>query len=634
MVLEGKKEPGFSDLLAAAKPLNPPPMPEGRPKKIRVFVDRDREYYHEENRLKQAVVVHATELQINFELSVDKVAEWVAQANVIAENEVTIAAITKRRYLIIMPEGVAPETLIEAIPYDIWDLGLTFQKWDPMEDAEKTVPRFRAIVDLVGIPPPLYRENHVINAVSSFGLYLGSIAQRKSEDISTWSVVVATMKLEDIPLEVGMVAGGVEHPVQVRPVNWSEGPIYTEEDFPVVPKKYSKPAKPPKQDEAGLSDGSRTYGPDKEGDDDSEKIYMSKRVLMELCRDVDPELLPLEVREVIAGNQPERTRWNSEQDSEHATPKFTQDLATTDQQENDVAASQVLNQRLKSIICVPQQIRQEEQEVQTVISPCQKRTEEDTRGQFLNLGKEQLLGFDVATGDEETLQGERDYTSEAPATPKETQDVHQTVDNSIPTELASPRQERQEDQMGKKASVFSPPTTSRKRKRVGKDGFSPDKEVQQLMEATPLRILTRNKDSPDVTLQEVRRSVLLKRKTHNMGLMGAGPAGPSKKSVTSAQTTEVQVSLGVGGPYQMQIEKDQLEALAKVTGVATNLLDQIIQEDNADRQAQKENQEDENESEPESDWGDHASPETDADSETGSDKDSEADEAEGSEQED
>lgn len=209
------KDLDFKELLTGDRPLNAPPLPTNRPKKIRCFVDCDAEYHHEVKRLQLAVLVKASGISINFELSVDKVAEWIAKSNLIPEREVTIAALTNQRFLVIMPEGLAPETLVEAIPYEVWEEGVSFHIWDPMEDTTKVTPEFKVMVDLVDIPPPLYREKEVINAVSSFGVYLGTVAQPNPADLSIWTVVVATEKLEDVPYAVSMVVEGKERDIEV-----------------------------------------------------------------------------------------------------------------------------------------------------------------------------------------------------------------------------------------------------------------------------------------------------------------------------------------------------------------------------------------------------------------------------------
>ncbi|KAF3327769.1 hypothetical protein FCM35_KLT06375 [Carex littledalei] len=240
-------ELGFDELLAEPKPLNPPPMPEGRPQMLTCFVDRDPQFYHEMNRLHNAVVVHTAGLAVNFDLSVDKVAEWVAESKILPATDVTIAALTKKRFLIMLPPGLAPEVLIQAIPYELWEEGLSFQKWDPLEDAATIRPEFKTMVELSGIPPHMYREKAVINAVSTFGTYLGTVAQPSPANISSWTAVVATESFVDISCSVMMVAGPIKYPVQVCPVKWKKGPMFREEDFPQPQQKFSKPPKPVKQ---------------------------------------------------------------------------------------------------------------------------------------------------------------------------------------------------------------------------------------------------------------------------------------------------------------------------------------------------------------------------------------------------
>ncbi|KAF3328186.1 hypothetical protein FCM35_KLT06792 [Carex littledalei] len=193
------RDPDFNELLTGPRPINPAPLPPNRPSQLKCFVDVDADYHQKVHRLQQAIVVDASAIPINFELSVDKVAEWVAKANVIPERQLTIATLTDCKFLIPMPYGLAPETLVEAIPYEVWDEGLTFHQWDPLRDGRKISPQFKIMVDLEGIPPPLYREKTVIEAVSTFGVYLGTVAQQNPASLASWTVVVATEKLENVP---------------------------------------------------------------------------------------------------------------------------------------------------------------------------------------------------------------------------------------------------------------------------------------------------------------------------------------------------------------------------------------------------------------------------------------------------
>lgn len=590
-----KSEPGFEDLLMANRPLNPPPMPMDRPAKVRVYVDRDSEYYHEVNRLKQAVVVHTMDLPINFELSVDKVAEWVTQTKVMEEKDVTIAAISKKRFLIIMPEGIAPETLIEAIPYEIWDLGLSFQKWDSSEDAVRMVPQFRTIVDILDIPPPLYKEKEVINLVNSFGLYLGSIAQRRQEDISCWTVVVATEKLEDIPYAGAMVAGGQEYPVQFRAVNWARGPIYNEEDFPEAPIKFAKPPKPTQESQSRSEQV--VQGHNEEDEEVEDKVYMSRRVLREICRDIDPTLIPEELREVIAGYPMEQSRWSGGEGSNMVAQEATPQAAVEDQQQEMGLDLQPVQNRLKSIICVPQRIYDDSpnSQVQHGIMSHASQLSDDVEFDVVspkcigNEEDEKLRVLDETDGDVASMQTSLISPLKLPVTQTG------TGGGDISKETVG---------LGE-GQGFSPATSG---------GVESPQETLHLMTATPIQTLPRK----EVQVSEARQSVCnkLKRRRRNPGknLMRDGPGGPSNETT---ERPKAALQLGPDGLYQIQVNYSHAMGLAATAGIEKDLLDRVIQEDNQERAKSQnegldnaEQHSGEEEGQQEINWGDHSSPET------------------------
>lgn len=296
-------EPEFADMLKNPKPANSPIMPENRPGKLRVFVDRDDEHQHEVARLEQSVIVHTENLGINFNLSVDKIAEFAAQTKLVIEHEVRISSLSRGRFVILLPAGLAPDTFIEAIPDELWDMGLTFQRWSPLHDANLLNPAYRVILDIVDLPPHLYREKQVVRTVSGFGLYLGSIAREKQEDLATWTAVVAVEELEHVPFHLGFVTAGLEQIAVVQPVMWSRGPVFKREDMPVLPKVFTKP--PPKQIITPHAQPSQS----RHDDTVDEQIHVSKRVLFEICRDLPEKAIPPELRQIMAGESSTLASW-------------------------------------------------------------------------------------------------------------------------------------------------------------------------------------------------------------------------------------------------------------------------------------------------------------------------------------
>lgn len=299
----GQGEPGFDELLKKPRPANPPVMPENRPRKIKVFVDRDDKHHHEVARLQQSVIMHTTDLHINFQLSVDKIAEFAAQTGLVTEHEVAISMLSKGQYVILLPEGLAPDTFIEAIPEALWDMGLSFQRWSPLLDAKLLNPAYKIILDIYDIPPHLYREKQVVRAFSSFGLYLGSIAREKQEDLSAWTAVVAVEELEHVPYQVSFVTGGLEQEATVKPIMWSRGMVFKKEHMPVLPPIFAKP--PPKQVSPIVAQPASLM----QDETLNEHIHVSRRVLFDICKGIEVDKIPPELRRVLAGEQQSITCW-------------------------------------------------------------------------------------------------------------------------------------------------------------------------------------------------------------------------------------------------------------------------------------------------------------------------------------
>lgn len=232
-------EPGFEELLTGSYPYQEPEMPAERPARLHCFIERDEAYYKELERLKQAVVMHTRGFQ--WDLSVNNVADYACRTKLVNRDEIQISTLSGSRFLIVLPEGLDPDTFINATPQEAWDEGLSFQPWTPLEGAEISVPAYKVLLRLVGIPAHLTRDKHVINVVNRFGVYLGSIAPEDPVSIASWIVAVGVDDLSLVPPQLAMHDGGLVHLIQVYTLAYRRGPIYLAEEMPKHPKIYRHP---------------------------------------------------------------------------------------------------------------------------------------------------------------------------------------------------------------------------------------------------------------------------------------------------------------------------------------------------------------------------------------------------------
>lgn len=239
---EDRAEPMFDELLTGSYPYNPPVMPANRPDEVTCFIDRDMDYFIQANKLQRAVVMQVT--TIDMELDIDEVAELAMQTKLVQREEITIGTLTKARFIISLPEGMAPQTFIDAIPASVWRIGVSFQPWSPLIDGVKMIPRYKALIDLVGVPMDLWRESAVIRAVSKFGLYLGTVSNKNPSHLEKWRVAIAIDDLLELPRRIAVVVGGVKRKVQIYPTKVIEAPIYKESEMPRETEVFTGPPLP------------------------------------------------------------------------------------------------------------------------------------------------------------------------------------------------------------------------------------------------------------------------------------------------------------------------------------------------------------------------------------------------------
>lgn len=278
------KEPGFEELLEGPYPYRSPEMPEDRPLRLHCFLERDDAYFAELERLKQAVVMHTKATQ--WEMGQINAGDYACRTGLVTKEELQISELTDSRFLILLPQGLDPDTFINATPQEAWDEGITFQPWSPTEDAEISIPAYKVLVNLVGIPPHLRREKFIIQAVARFGVYLGTVKPENPESVASCLVGVGVDDLSLVPPALALHVGGAIHNVPLYTVAWKRTPLYTAADMPKQSKVYRRPQPPPSSTDSDREDRN----------DDQQLIPMSSQVLRYLCRGRTADSLPPELR--------------------------------------------------------------------------------------------------------------------------------------------------------------------------------------------------------------------------------------------------------------------------------------------------------------------------------------------------
>lgn len=237
------------------------------------------------DRLWQAVVMSTMGYQ--WEISVDNATTFACRTNLVKKEEIQVSQMSGSRFLIMLLEGLDPDTFINATSQDLWDEGITFQPWSPLDDASISIPAYKILLRLVGLPPHICREKHVKQAVARFGVFLGSMEPEDTSSIAAWLVAVGVDDLTLVPPQLVVHIGGLMYYVNVYTEAWHRAPIYTADEMPNHPKVYKRP-QPPPPSSSSSEDGNFT--------NETELIPMSTQVLRELCNGRTADSLPPELR--------------------------------------------------------------------------------------------------------------------------------------------------------------------------------------------------------------------------------------------------------------------------------------------------------------------------------------------------
>lgn len=234
----------------------------------------------------RAIVISSDEPE--YDIGCDKAVQLMVLSGLVQPREISVSSLTRCRYLVILPAGIAPTVLMASLPIAAWANGVTFRSWSPLLDGDYVNLEYKVIVNFVGIPPPMRREKEIIKVASTFGVYLGSIAQEDPSNLATWTAVIGMHDLALLPDRVLMIAGGVRAPVAIYPLTWTQAPIYQAQEQPCQSTTFNptlpiSPASPEDEEEPSLED----------------VIPMSRSDLEDLCRGRPLNSLPNGVRRFL-----------------------------------------------------------------------------------------------------------------------------------------------------------------------------------------------------------------------------------------------------------------------------------------------------------------------------------------------
>lgn len=263
-------------------------MPLDRPKRVSYYAECDQATLTELAKLEQGVVFHTHGIELEFK--VEDVARFATRTKLVKMEEISVGALSRESFLILLPQGLAVDRFIRATCPVLWERGFTFQPWSPEDQGRVVVPEYKVLLDVVGLPPHLYRTKEVARAIGTFGTYLGTIPQSNLANIASWTTAVAVDKLERVPLELEVNVRGFAYVAQLYTRKWLRSGLYGAAELATKHQRYTK---------AHLN-------PPSNGEPSPDAVHISLRVLRDICQGKELTTLPWEVQQILTGESQSR----------------------------------------------------------------------------------------------------------------------------------------------------------------------------------------------------------------------------------------------------------------------------------------------------------------------------------------
>ncbi|KAF3333369.1 hypothetical protein FCM35_KLT01060 [Carex littledalei] len=129
------------------------------------------------------------------------------------------------RYILMLPVGQDRSTFINNHYANLCKLGLVAYPWSMGIDAAAQCLKFRVWIELKNLSPQQWNLDHLIPAISTFGVVLEHSPMQNVRSVEKMMAVIAIPDLANIPLHVFMWEKGMLRDIQLKVHSWMEDPI-------------------------------------------------------------------------------------------------------------------------------------------------------------------------------------------------------------------------------------------------------------------------------------------------------------------------------------------------------------------------------------------------------------------------
>lgn len=196
-------------------------LPQNRPRVARIFIPETMPMRQNANELNSAIVIDAR-LRPSHSLHI---LQSVVMATCNSEYPLPITHMVGPQYLLILPMGQDRHRFLLNFTKPLQDLGFITYPWSPAINAYPSRLKFKVWLELRRMSPLAWCLEHLIAAISSFGVVLEHSTMSRVHSLESMLAVIAVPDLALIPHAIEMWIRGHSRDIDVVVLSWIEEPL-------------------------------------------------------------------------------------------------------------------------------------------------------------------------------------------------------------------------------------------------------------------------------------------------------------------------------------------------------------------------------------------------------------------------
>lgn len=196
-------------------------LPPNRPQATMIFIPETQHIYNTNADLTRAIVIDARLRPDHCYMTMQP----LLMAACASDLPFPLTHIADSRYLLLLPSGADREKFLSDYGHNLQALGLIAYPWSAGIDATGLTLKYKAWIELKKLSPQQWNLDHLIPAVSTFGVVLEHSPMQNVRSMERMMAVVALTDLSKIPKHVLFWEKGLLRTVQIVVHSWLEEPI-------------------------------------------------------------------------------------------------------------------------------------------------------------------------------------------------------------------------------------------------------------------------------------------------------------------------------------------------------------------------------------------------------------------------